>query len=139
MKLSPGRREEPELNITSLIDVVFLLLIFFMVTTTFVQESGLDLRLPDASAAASDSADEAVEVVIDAADTVYVGGKALGGFEAELREALGRASDGRIDRPLRIKADGRASHQTVVSVMDMAAEVGFSQVDIATQAAGDRN
>ncbi|MAA73965.1 MAG: biopolymer transporter ExbD [Salinisphaeraceae bacterium] len=135
MNLSSGRRDEPEINLTSLIDVVFLLLIFFMVTTTFVRQSGLDIRLPDASASAAGTTDEAVEVIVDAADTVYVSGRPLQARKQTLREAIDAASEGDYSRPLRIKADGRASHQTVVTVMDLAAEFGFERVDIATQAA----
>lgn len=133
MRLPRAGGEEPQINLTSLIDVVFLLLIFFMVTTTFVPDAGLQLRLPEASAEASPPADRALEVAVDAGDTIYVGGEAVAGEPAPLRARLSAAAGGDFDRSLRIRADGRASHQAVVAVMDAAAALGFAQVDIVTR------
>ena len=133
MKLARRAAEEPQINLTSLIDVVFLLLIFFMVTTTFVRHSGLDLRLPEAGADSAAVADAPLDVVIDAGGQVYLRGRPLAPDGPSLREALAGAADGDFDQGLRIRADGRASHQSVVEVMDVAATLGFKQVDIATR------
>lgn len=133
MKLARRRVEEPQLNLTSLIDVVFLLLIFFMVTTTFVRNPGLQITLPQAGEHQPVSADEEVEVVVDARNRVYIGGKIVAVDAKALRAALQRRAGGNFQQPLLVRADGRASHQSVVGVMDAAAALGFSRVDIATQ------
>lgn len=132
MKLPRSHSEEPQIDLTSLIDVVFLLLIFFMVTTTFVPHAGLRLDLPEASAAAVAASDRPLEVVIDADGVVYVEGEGLPPEPAPLRERLSAVVND-FDRGLRIRADGRASHQAVVTVMDVAAALGFSRVDIVTR------
>lgn len=133
MKLPRSRGEEPQINLTSLIDVVFLLLIFFMVTTTFVPDAGLHLLLPRAQAEVQQVAARPLEVAIDAGDTIYVGGETVGQAPAPLRARLSAAADGEFERGLRIRADGRASHQAVVAVMDAAAALGFGRVDIVTR------
>lgn len=133
MKLPRSRGEDPQVDLTSLIDVVFLLLIFFMVTTTFVPQGGLQLKLPEASAEAPSEMEEPLEVVIDAGDVVYIGGETVLPRSQPLKARLSAAAGGNLERGLRIRADGRASHQTVVAVMDAAASLGFSQVDIVTR------
>lgn len=133
MKLARRRVEEPQLNLTSLIDVVFLLLIFFMLTTTFVRNPGLKITLPQAGEQRSVSADDQVEVVVDAMDRIYIAGNVVAANAQPLRVALQRRANGNYQQPLLIRADGRASHQAVVRVMDAAAALGFSRVDIATQ------
>lgn len=132
MKLPRTAKGDPEINLTSLIDVVFLLLIFFMVTTTFVPEAGLRLELPEASTESATATDEPLEVVVDAADRAYLDGRPLGAEPDALRAALSAAVDD-AGGGLRIRADGRASHQAVVAVMDAAAAVGFERVDIVTR------
>jgi biopolymer transport protein ExbD len=133
MKLPRSRIEDPQIDLTSLIDVVFLLLIFFMVTTTFVPEAGLRLSLPQASAEAAPPVEEPFEVVIDAGDVVYIGGETVPPAPEPLRARLSAVADGNFERGLRIRADGRASHQAVVAVMDAAAALGFARVDIVTR------
>lgn len=130
MRFARRRTEEPEIGLTSLIDVVFLLLIFFMVTTSFVDEAGLSVALPEAGQAEAAPEPAAATVVVDAGNGIFVGGRRLRGPDA-LREALaGLATDA---RELRIRADGRASHRTVVTVMDAAAAAGFRRIDIAAR------
>lgn len=133
MKLPRSRIDEPQIDLTSLIDVVFLLLIFFMVTTTFVSQAGLRLSLPEASAEAVPPVEKPFEVVIDAGDVVYIGGETVPAAPAPLRARLSALAGGDFQRGLRIRADGRASHSTVVAVMDAAAALGFSQVEIVTR------
>ncbi len=133
MRLGRRTPEEPQINLTSLIDVVFLLLIFFMVTTTFVNNSGLEIRLPEAGSETPAEAENTLEVAVDAADRVYVRGEPVASDPQTLRRELQKLAGGDFQRPLRIRADGRARHQAVVQVMDAAAALGFERVDIATQ------
>jgi len=132
MKLGRRNLEEPQINLTSLIDVVFLLLIFFMVTTTFVNSSGLEIILPEAGGETQAAPDNTLEVAVDAADRVYVRGEAVASDPQTLRAELQKLAGGDFDRPLRIRADGRAHHQAVVQLMDIAAKLGFERVDIST-------
>ena len=133
MKLSPRRREDPELNLTSLIDVVLLLVIFFMVSTTFVEEGRLLIELPTASELPVARPQDPIVVTVTAQGSYRVNEKGLVNNAPEtLRAALVRESEGERDRPLTIRADARATHQTVVTVMDIAARLGFTQVNIAT-------
>lgn len=134
MKLARPSPEEPRIGLTPLIDVVFLLLIFFMVTTSFVHEAGLAVSLPEAGRASPTSGDEPATVIVDAGNRVFVGSRQLRDRD-ELRDALAGLS-GRTEA-LRIRADGRASHQAVVTVMDTAAGVGFRRIDIATRQSGN--
>lgn len=133
MKLSPRRREDPELNLTSLIDVVLLLVIFFMVSTTFVEEGRLRIELPRASEVPVARPQDPIVVTVTAQGSYRVNEQGLVNSTPEtLRAALLRESEGERDRPLTIRADARATHQTVVTVMDVAARLGFTQVNIAT-------
>lgn len=137
MKLARRSPEEPQINLTSLIDVVFLLLIFFMVTTTFVNDAGLRILLPEAGGDIQTPPQNYLEIVVDAADRVYVRGEPVPSDEKVLRSELQNLANGDFARPLRLRADGRASHQAVVQVMDIAAALGFQRVDIATLASAE--
>jgi biopolymer transport protein ExbD len=133
MKLSPRRREYPELNLTSLIDVVLLLVIFFMVSTTFVEEGRLRVELPQASPVPVAAPQDPIVVTVTAQGSYRVNEQGLVNNAPEtLRAAVAKAADGRRDVPLTIRADARATHQSVVTAMDVAARLGFSQVNIAT-------
>ncbi len=133
MNLRPHRREIPEINLTPLIDVVFLLLIFFMVTTSFRDEGRLRLQLPEADAEALPAEEiELVEVMIDRAGRFYVNRQALAGNDLEtlqraLREAVGSARA----LPVVIKADAHTPHQAVMTVLDAAGQLGLTQVAFA--------
>jgi len=133
MNLSPRRREDPELNLTSLIDVVLLLVIFFMVSTTFVEEGRLRVELPRASEEPVTTVQDPIVITITAQGSYRVNERGLVNNAREtLRAALVQAADGQRDVPITIRADARASHQTVVTAMDVAARLGFRQVNIAT-------
>ena len=137
MNLRPHRRDDPELNLVPMIDVVLVLLIFFMIATSLRHESELEIRLPEALSGKSlpDSL-ASLEVSIDAA-----GHYSIHGIEgrlldsttdvAMLREGLLKASGGR-ELPLKISADGQTPHQAVVTVLEVAGQLGLRQVDIAT-------
>ena len=133
MNLSPRRREDPELNLTSLIDVVLLLVIFFMISTTFVQEGRLRVDLPAASNEPVTRVQEPIVVTVTAQGSYRVNDTALVNNAREtLAAALRKVAAGQQGVPLTIRADARATHQSVVTAMDVAARLGFTQVNIAT-------
>ncbi len=138
MNFRPPRQREVELNLTPLIDVVFLLLIFFMVSTTFVKESEIDLTLPEASADLREEPIDKIEVAVDRDGTVFVDGQALVSSRVEtIRQALNRALSGAQgeagDPVVIISADAEASHQAVVDVMDAARQAGLLRVTFPTR------
>lgn len=133
MKFKRQHRDELELNLTPLIDVVFLLLIFFMVSTTFQKESEISLQLPKASEAANPSEVDNIEVVISAAGRFYVNDQELVKSDAKsLQTALYKLIDGNRDIPLTIRADAQTPHQAVVTAMDAAGQLGMLRMSIAT-------
>ncbi|MGB5166072.1 MAG: biopolymer transporter ExbD [Woeseiaceae bacterium] len=134
MKLNLRPRTQPEVNLTSLIDVVFLLLIFFMVSTSFTKESQIAIRLPSAeSAVQSENVPERIDILITETGTYLVNGRELINNRPEtIRNALQKVSAGRSDLPLTISADANAMHQHVVTAMDVAGRLGFVQISIAT-------
>jgi biopolymer transport protein ExbD len=134
MKLSLRPRTEPEVNLTSLIDVVLLLLIFFMVSTSFVKQSQIAIRLPEAeSTAIIEQVPLQIDIMITESGTYLVNGRELINNRAEtIRNALQKIAAGRNDLPLTISADANAKHQHVVTAMDVAGRLGFTQISIAT-------
>ena len=134
MKLSLRQRTQPEVNLTSLIDVVLLLLVFFMVSTSFVKQSQITIRLPEAeSTAIVQEVPDQIDIMITEAGTYLVNGRELINNRAEtIRNALQKVSTGRNDIPLTISADANARHQDVVTAMDVAGRLGFNQIRIAT-------
>ena len=133
MNLSPRRREDPELNLTSLIDVVLLLVIFFMVSTTFVEEGRLRVELPSASNEPVTAVQDPVVITVTAQGSYRVNDRPLVNNAREtLSAALSKLAANRGSVPLTIRADARATHQSVVTAMDVAARLGFTQVNIAT-------
>ncbi len=134
MKLTGRAKEEPEVNMTSLIDVVLLLLIFFMVSTSFVKQTQISIRLPaaDNSAIVKDVAQQ-LEIMITEQGTFFVNGRELVNNRPEtIRNALQKVSGGNTSLPLTISADANARHQFVVTAMDVAGKLGFVKISIAT-------
>jgi biopolymer transport protein ExbD len=134
MKLSVRPKTQPEVNLTSLIDVVLLLLIFFMVSTSFVKQSQIELRLPQAdSPAIVEEAPDQIDIMITEVGTYFVNGRELINTRPEtIRNALQKISGGNSQLPLTISADANARHQDVVTAMDVAGRLGFTQINIAT-------
>ena len=134
MNLNLRSKDEPEVNLTSLIDVVLLLLVFFMVSTSFVKHSQISIRLPEAeSAPAAVEEVEQVDIMITEQGTYLVNGRELVNNRPEtVRNALRRVSGGDFSLPLTISADANARHQYVVTAMDVAGRLGFVQINIAT-------
>ena len=128
MKLRTAEQEEPDVNLTSLIDVVLLLLVFFMVTTSFVRESQIAIRLPEATAAAEAAPAPPVEISISAGGDYRVNGRPLVDNQpATLAAAIRKLTEDLDSAPsVTISADAEASHQSVVTAMDIAGRLGFS-------------
>ena len=119
---------------TSLIDVVLLLLIFFMMSTKFVDEARMQVRLPEAGIQPdAASTRETVEIEVTAEGGFRVGGRDLVNNSPDtLATALSRATGGDRTQVITIRADGRALHQSVVTAMDVAGRLGYARINIAT-------
>jgi biopolymer transport protein ExbD len=130
--------DEPRIDLTSLIDVVFILLIFFMVTTTFNRQSELKVDLPQASSEVEKLPEEPIRLVIDRDGRYFINGnEVVNTSEDTLMKALDKALAANRERPVILQADARTEHQAVVTAMDAAAKLGVSQLSIATtQATG---
>ena len=139
MKFRRQKRLDQGINLTPLIDVVFLLLIFFMVTTTFTKQSKLIIKLPEASGEVAQNSPQLLDLAVSAEGSYSLNGKNLINREiSTIMAALKQASEGDINvpiriTPIRITADANASHQSVITAMDAAGRVGFEQLNIATQ------
>jgi len=133
VNLRPRRPREPDINLTPLIDVVFLLLIFFMVSTTFDEDARLRLQLPEADGEAVSAEDiEMVEIVIDRFGQPYVDdGRVIGDDIESMKQALIGAVGPRRDLPVLIKADAATPHQAVMRALDAASQLGLTRVAFA--------
>jgi biopolymer transport protein ExbD len=139
MNLRPKRPDDPEINLAPLIDAVFMLLIFFMVTTTFKDDVRLEVKLPQAKGdVAQTDAPRLLEVVIDREGRFYVNQEQVVDREmATLKHALsgalaaagGEAAEK--DLPVLIKADANTPHQAVMTVMDVASQLGLARIAFA--------
>ncbi|MGD8568130.1 MAG: biopolymer transporter ExbD [Gammaproteobacteria bacterium] len=133
MNLKQSRKDDPDVNITPLIDIVFLLLIFFMVSTTFDRESEIDVTLPEAAIDAPQKKNEIIDITISPDGVFYINGKRVINKQVStLKQALLKVADGREDPPILISADANAKHQSVVAVMDAARQLGFIHLSFAT-------
>jgi biopolymer transport protein ExbD len=122
------------INLTPLIDVVFLLLIFFMVTTTFTRETRMLLSLPEADGDTAKSVQAPLELVVARDGSYAVNGQNLINRDIKtIMAALRDASAGNSEIPLVISADAQSTHQAVITAMDAAGRLGFETLNIATQ------
>lgn len=143
MKFRRQQAAEVGVNLTPLIDVVFLLLIFFMVSTTFTRETQLTLDLPEANGEPREVVEQQVEVLVDEKGRYRVNGQPLVDNRVRtLQAAIYKVSAGDTTLPLVIAADAQAAHQAVVRAMDAAGQMGFVHMNISTRlpaeaAAGD--
>ena len=140
MNFGSHRREEVSVNLTPLIDVVFLLLIFFMVSTTFTKATQLTIDLPEATGEPSETPDKQIEVLVDEAGRYRINGQPLvDNHVRTLQAAIYEVSAGDTTLSMVISADAQASHQSVVRAMDAAGQMGFVHLSIATQQAESEN
>jgi len=129
------KRRDEGVNLTPLIDVVFLLLIFFMVSMSFSRETRLAVALPEAQGNAPDQEQlEHIRLSVDRAGRYAIDGQQLAASDVgALTAALQQASGGDASRPVTVAADGDAPHRAVVKVMDAAARLGFSGLRLAAE------
>ncbi|HTA65849.1 MAG TPA: biopolymer transporter ExbD [Xanthomonadaceae bacterium] len=135
MNFGGGRSsiDEPEINLISLVDVLFCTIIFLVVTTSFNRHSGLKLQLPQAGAPATAQQVSPVSVTIDAEGHYFVGKDEVPERDlASLREAIARSAGTRRDLPVVLSVDARTQHQAVVTAMEALGELGFERLTIAT-------
>ncbi|MCV6625931.1 MAG: biopolymer transporter ExbD [Cellvibrionaceae bacterium] len=136
MKFRRQRAEEDAVNLTPLIDVVFLLLIFFMVSTTFTKETHLTVTLPESNGAPQPQVQDPLIVVIGADGSYGINGKGLVNNQAStLRTALEQIAGDDRSAALILTADAKTPHQAVVTAMDVAGQMGFVNLSITTQSA----
>ena len=140
MQLHNPPKREMSVNLTPLIDVVFLLLIFFMVSTSFTRETQIELELPKAEGEPLETENNVVEISVDAAGNFYVNKQALINGQVEtVRRAIIKVSDGDLKMPLIISADAKAPYQAVITAMDAAGQEGFTNIQMATRRDTDSN
>ncbi|MEI6614305.1 MAG: biopolymer transporter ExbD [Chrysiogenales bacterium] len=130
MQLRNKPRKKIFINITSLIDVIFMMLLFFMITSTFLEQPGIKLELPAARTSANAEPQEYV-LTVDKTGELFLNRRAvtLAGLEAEIRKALPQMKDS----ALVLKADQEITHGLVVRVMDMAKRGGIKKLIIGTK------
>jgi biopolymer transport protein ExbD len=134
MNLRPGHKEENvEVNLTPLIDVVFLLLIFFMVTTTFDRHAKLKVSLPESSAKATQQERDPLVLSIDAKGNYFINDRQVVNQSLDtLKQALQKIIGEQKDMALVLRADANTSHKAVVRAMDAASQLGLTKLSIAT-------
>jgi len=134
MDLKPRKSEEPELNMTSLIDVVLLMVIFFMVSSTFVEEGRVKIRLPEASTVpiTAPGAEPLVITVTHAGEYLVNDRTLINNSPETLRNAIVKIVGDRRTGAVTIRADATTTHQSVITAMDVLGRLGFSEINIAT-------
>jgi len=134
MNFRPRAKEEPEINLIPFIDVLLVVLIFLMLSTTYSKFTELQLRLPVADAEAQRDYPKEVIVAVSKDGAYVVQGAAVGGRSVDLvAQALGEAAKAGKDSVVIITADAAAPHQSVITVMEAARRAGLSQITFATQ------
>jgi biopolymer transport protein ExbD len=133
MNLKPRRREEPEINVVPLIDVVLLLVVFFMLSSRFMDEGRVPVHLPHASAPIATPAAEPLVVTVTQQGGYRVNEHELINSSPDtLRAALLKAAGEDRKQHVTLRADGRATHQSVVTALDVLGKLGFAEVNMAT-------
>ncbi len=134
MRLGSGRRESDfEINVIPLIDVLLTLLMFFVLTTTFVRHASMKVVLPTASVTNPTVKAHPLVIMIDREGHFYVGGHAvLGQGEGPLKRAIIAVAGSDRERPVTLRADARATHQSVITAMDVLGQLGFKRLSMAT-------
>lgn len=138
MNFRRQRLDQVDVNLTPLIDVVFLLLIFFMVSTTFTRETQLSIDLPEATGEAREVTESQIEILIDEEGQYRVNGKGLVDNRMRtLQAAIYKVSAGDTTLPMLITADAQTAHESVVQAMDAAGQMGFVHLSITTRSPGN--
>ena len=135
MNLKPRSHEEPEINVVSLIDVVLLLVVFFILSSRFTDEGRLHIRLPTASAVPQAKGAENATLVVSVSQTgsyLVNQHELINSSPETLRAALLKEAGTNRSMQVTLRADARATHQAVITAMDVLGRLGFSEVNIAT-------
>lgn len=133
MKLSSQQSQEPDVNLTPMIDVVFLLLLFFMITTSFVRESALQIDLPQATGEQTEH-QQPINIVISADGEVRVNETPVAEMtDAVMRQVLTEAAGDRDDPQIVISADAESAYQHIITAMDNAQQLGYHRITLATR------
>ena len=131
---SGGRRDEPEINLIPFIDVLLVIIIFLMLTTTYAKFSGLEINLPTADASKQTEQPNEVGVAVTATGQVLVNKAPLASTDVQtISEALRRAAGSNKEPVIVISADAKATHQSVVDIMQAAQAAGYPHISFATQ------
>jgi biopolymer transport protein ExbD len=139
MRIGASRQEDFEINVISLIDVMLTLLMFFVMTTTFVQHSRMKVALPEASETVQEAELKPLIVMIDSNSRFYVdNNEVLNPSVDTLKEAVGRVAGDDRERTVVLRADAMTPHQAVVTAMDALGQLGFTHLSIATTPAKER-
>lgn len=134
MNFRPQKKNDVELNVTSFIDVVLLLLIFFMVSTTFGKKSEVSLTLPEASEQPVVTEPETINISVDAQNRVFINDNPLVNSQlTTIREALRQSMNDLKNPVVVINADAEATHQSVIRVMDAARQLSLTRITFATR------
>ena len=138
MRIASQRREDDfEINVIPLIDVMLTLLMFFVLTTTFVEQARIKITLPQADNSAQAELRDPLLVLIDRSGNYYVNNNAVADpSEGSLKAMIERVAAGNHDRPVMLRADAMTPHQAVVTAMDALGSLGFNQMSIATTPTG---
>ena len=136
MKFQRGRAyDEPEINLIPLIDVLLVIIIFLMLTTTYARFSGLEINLPTADAEQKAERPNEIDIAVTATGQVLVNKTPLAAADVRsISDALRRAAGDRPDPLIVINADAKATHQSVADVMQAAQTAGYPHISFATQA-----
>ena len=136
MKFQRGRdRDEPEINLIPMIDVLLVIIIFLKLTTTYAKFSGLEINLPTADASKQAEQPNEIDVAVTASGQVLINKSPLTAADVKtIAEALQRAAGSRPDPVIIINADAKATHQSVVDIMQAAQTAGYPHISFATQA-----
>ena len=137
MKFQRGRgREEPEINLIPMIDVLLVIIIFLMLTTTYSKFSGLEINLPTADVSKQNEQPNEIDVAVTAGGQILINKSPLAATDVNaISAALRQAAGGRNDPVIVINADAKATHQSVVDVMQAAQSAGYPHISFATQSA----
>lgn len=133
MNFKPDRKDDLELNITPLVDVVFLLLIFFMVSTTFERKSEINISLPRASESMREVNTDIINISVDNKGEIFINDIPLVNTQlSTIRDALANKVEGINEPAIIINADENTTHQTVVKILDAARQLALSRITFAT-------
>ena len=133
MRVGRTQTDDPEINLIPLIDVLFCLILFLVLTTSFNQRAALRLQLPQAAAGVVPDAQPPLSILVDVEGRFFVGNTEVARKDVvSVKEAIAQAAGTDRSRPVVLRADGRTPHQSVVTAMDALGQLGFTKLSIAT-------